>query len=500
MNKHALVGSLLLVLSSMLYGKSYALLVGIDKYKEARPWLQGAKRDAQSLYQTLSRQGVDDITILKDDEATRDAILSSLRRIAGSIQKDDRFYMFFSGHGTSLHDASFAETFRGDKRLLALMENSGALIPTDYSGKNPRETLIIGHRDLRPSFEKIDRKGAVSLVVFDACFSGLTARALPNMRAIRRHLVNPGKIHYKQGKASLTKRSLLPLDKVHFVPRLEHPYKHLIYVASTSTSDWAVEDKNTRRGYLTERVEQCLKGSEDFNRDQRIFRSELDLCLKNSNLPQAPQVYPQNTRLDPILIHYNISGAYRSSSDASLQVENTSGGYTVSDGYSSLQRFDTLNDAERFKKTYRIFDLQGVNNFKMLSFSKEDPDINRKTFTSKEEIRITVESDKKGYLALFTIDSKGDFYLLEPFNDTIEINASQVYTYADSEVAEPFGVDLMKGFLFDNREDLEKLRVFKTDRYGKIRDMKTIDSLYQYLRTLPKESYTTAFLKLRTQK
>ncbi len=484
-----------LTIPLFLWAKSYALVVGIDRYNEADN-LNGAVADAVSLNKMLIDQGIESITLLKNSEATRDNVLYTLQKIAKEIQKDDQFYMFFSGHGTSLQDASFAETFRGDKKLLAMMENSGALIPSDFSRKNVRDTLIIGYRDLRPQFEKIDTKGATSLVVFDACFSGMTSRSLPSRKSRRRHLILPNEIHYDTTSKDSKKRVLLSLNKIYFTPKLDHPYKNLIYIASTSTSDWAVENKNTRRGYLTQQVEQCLKGIGDYNRDQRIFKKELDGCLKNSNLPQAPQVYPQDESVDPFIIGYsNVIETQNT-----LNINSSSGVYTISDNYSQLQQFDNLSDVERFKKSYSIFEIEGSDSFNMVAYESSDLDIAKKTFAKGDNLIITMRSKKGGYLALFSIDSRGHFYILEPYEESKKIHSEMTYRYAESEVGEPLGTDLMKGILFYNKKDLDKLRAFHTDSYGRVRDIDEVEKIYHYLKKLPKSSFETASLKLFTQK
>lgn len=483
------------LLPQVITAKEYALVVGIDKYIEAGR-LSGAVADAQSVKKVLSLQGVDEIILLKDEEATRENILYALRSISKLVRKDDHFYMFFSGHGTSLQDASFAQTFRGDKKLLAMMENSGALIPVDFNMKSARDTLIVGHRDLRPLFETIDKKGAISLVVFDACFSGMTSRSLPSKKTRRRHLFMPEKIHFEGASTKEKRRKLISLNKIYFTPKLTHPYKNLIYVASTSTSDWAVEDKSTQRGYLTQEVERCLSGAVDHNRDHHIFKNELDKCLKNSNLPQAPQVYPQDSKVDPLIIRYSEA----SLDSDTLRVDNVSGTYTIWDNYSQLQVYDNLSDVERFKRAYRIFTLEGRDSFNLVAYNMKTPDTVQKTFVKGDTLKIEIMSKNGGYLALFSIDSKGNFYLLEPYEKSIEVEPFKRYTYTESEVGEPLGVDLMKAILFYSKSDLEYLRNFKTDQYGRVRDVDEVERLYEYLNKLPKSSFEVSSLKLFTQK
>ena len=439
--------------------KSYALIIGINRYKEASR-LSGAVADANALYKMLQNIGVDDITILKDNQATKYNIISSLEKIAQKIDKNDRFYMFFSGHGTSLEDSEFAKEFYGDKKLLAMMEHSGALVPYNFSKKNIKDTLIIGHRDLRTLFEQIDSKGAISLVVFDACFSGMTSRGLISDDN-RRKYIDTSKINSKNIITNIPKRELIPIDNIYFTPKLEYPYKNLIYIASTSSSDWAVEDKNTNRGYLTQQIEKCLSGVDDYNRDNRIFKNELDSCLKNSNLPQAPQLYPQNRDINPLIIRYK----------------------NIKESNNTLQT-DTHLDI------YNIFELKGENIFNIVAYNRDE--IIKKTFKNKEDLIIKIETQKDGYLALFSIDSMGNFYMIEPYQNIIKVKANKLYKYSQSQIGEPLGNELIKAILFYKKRDIERLKEFDSDR--------EINKIFKYLKNLPKSSFQTASLKLFTYK
>ena len=121
------------------------------------------------------------ITTLVDHAAGRDAILDALDKIAEQTSSGDFVFVYFSGHGTSWYDPQNRVLQQGDLKQGDLTPNTGALMPADL---DPQETveekmakLIIGTRDLRPRFEKLD-KGRQVLAVFDACYSGNSVRSV----------------------------------------------------------------------------------------------------------------------------------------------------------------------------------------------------------------------------------------------------------------------------------------------------------------------------------
>ena len=87
------------------YGNSWAIVIGIDDYAKW-PKLQYAVRDAQGVRQTLIDKfgfTAERVVTLKNAEATRAGILRAFHdRLAhGSVQKNDRIFVFFAGHGAT---------------------------------------------------------------------------------------------------------------------------------------------------------------------------------------------------------------------------------------------------------------------------------------------------------------------------------------------------------------------------------------------------------------
>ena len=84
-----------------IYDNSWALIIGIDKYDNVRE-LNYAVKDAESIREILSTSfdfPVENITILKNKNATKQNILKSLSEITKQAGERDRVLVFFAGHG-----------------------------------------------------------------------------------------------------------------------------------------------------------------------------------------------------------------------------------------------------------------------------------------------------------------------------------------------------------------------------------------------------------------
>ncbi|MEA3491818.1 MAG: caspase family protein [Campylobacterota bacterium] len=480
MHKILFASFLIFALTAGVIANSYGLLIGIDRYKSATR-LGGAVADAVELEKLLKRHGIHNTVVLLDNNATKQAIVTALKSIAYNIKRGDLFYMFFSGHGTSLEDKGFQSIVDRESRLLTLLENSGALLPYDFDKNSASRSLLIGSRDLRPLFEKIDAKGALSLVVFDACFSGMSYRSLPSKRKRRRHYT-------------------MPTYDISFNVKKSHPYKSLVYVASTSASDWAVEDTKTHRGYLMQQLEYCLNGTADSNGDKRILKQELKHCIDNSDLPQSPQVYPDDLKVNPQVFKvYTPTGKNSPKQDTGVSLSSSlgGGGYIVQDQYGKIASFSREEQLRRYREAYKIMQLKGQKQFSLQAINQKG--VNQKMYTVGDEIDITVQSSREGYLVLFDLDAEGNLFMIEPYPDKFtNISKNKKINYTDLTIAEPVGVEIMKGFIVSDLKVIEKIQQLSPNNDTGLIDDPT--AIYQLLSTLPKQSYDSALLKLTTYK
>ncbi len=163
-------------------GERYALLVGIDKYEGAdaidkpasngrtrastppkRTWpdLRGAVNDVEAIALVLEEffaYRVDNIRVLRNGEATRDAILGAIDNLAKNVGAGDQVTFYYSGHGSQVRNQKSTEPDGLDE----------SIVPAD----SRRGAKDIRDKELRRRFNRILDRGALLTVVLDSCHSG----------------------------------------------------------------------------------------------------------------------------------------------------------------------------------------------------------------------------------------------------------------------------------------------------------------------------------------
>jgi peptidoglycan/xylan/chitin deacetylase (PgdA/CDA1 family)/uncharacterized caspase-like protein len=142
------------------YGNSWAIVIGIDDYQKW-PKLQYAVRDAGGVRQVLMDKfgfAAERIVSLNNAEATRTGILAAFHdKLAhGGVQRNDRIFVFFAGHGAT--------------RKLSSGRDLGYIVPYD-SDPNQFATDAIPMTEIQNIAESLTAKHA--FFVMDACYSGL---------------------------------------------------------------------------------------------------------------------------------------------------------------------------------------------------------------------------------------------------------------------------------------------------------------------------------------
>jgi peptidoglycan/xylan/chitin deacetylase (PgdA/CDA1 family)/uncharacterized caspase-like protein len=146
--------------ASQGYANSWAIVVGIDDYAKW-PKLQYAVRDARAVSKTLIDKfgfAAERVVTLENAAATRSGILAAFHdRLAhGGVQKNDRIFVFFAGHGATRH--------------LSSGRDLGYIVPFD-SDPAQFATDAIPMTEIQNIAESLTAKHA--LFVMDACYSGL---------------------------------------------------------------------------------------------------------------------------------------------------------------------------------------------------------------------------------------------------------------------------------------------------------------------------------------
>lgn len=86
----------------------WALLIGIDKYKYPEVnQLFGCVNDVELMSKILQENfnfPCDRITLLQNEEATRDNILAAMDALVDNVGEDDIVVIHYSGHGSQMTD------------------------------------------------------------------------------------------------------------------------------------------------------------------------------------------------------------------------------------------------------------------------------------------------------------------------------------------------------------------------------------------------------------
>ena len=146
------------------YTGSRALVVGINRYQSASP-LEFACNDANAVADILKERFSfpnDSVSILQDDKASKEGILSEFVRFANDeVDPDERIIFFFAGHGYT------KVGWRGE---------IGFLVPFD--GDMQDINSLIRWDELTRNAELIRAKHVLFIV--DACYGGTAVqRSLP---------------------------------------------------------------------------------------------------------------------------------------------------------------------------------------------------------------------------------------------------------------------------------------------------------------------------------
>lgn len=143
-----------------LYNKSYAVIIGIDQYKNL-PFdkqLSYAVQDAKGVAEILKKNfKFDEIITLYNGEATKANIMKVLSGDLSKISEKDSVFIFWAGHGytekTSRGDLGYLVPFDGTFEESQLYENiSMTMIKDDISKRIPAKHIFY---------------------VMDSCYSGL---------------------------------------------------------------------------------------------------------------------------------------------------------------------------------------------------------------------------------------------------------------------------------------------------------------------------------------
>ncbi|MGC4047941.1 MAG: caspase family protein [Armatimonas sp.] len=149
----------IIALTGAAQAADQALVIGVNKYPGLRPGsdLNGCVPDAQLMKTELEAYNFQ-VTIITDEQATKQGILTAISELKGKVSGNDKVVIYFAGHGTT--DGADA-----------------AILPND--AKDAGEGSDIKTKELYDAVEGIQT--ASRTLILDSCHSGgmipMSARA-----------------------------------------------------------------------------------------------------------------------------------------------------------------------------------------------------------------------------------------------------------------------------------------------------------------------------------
>ena len=162
-------------LQSAVGGTVRALVVGIDDYARVTPKLQGSVGDARDIAAALRSDGVSDVDLLLDTDATRDAFLAGMRRLLDASEPGDLAVVTYSGHGASVPEYPQFAGLDADGR-------TEVFVMVDYDVTGSATGEVVANKEIEAWLSRFDAKGVDVLFVADSCFGGGMVRGIPDPR------------------------------------------------------------------------------------------------------------------------------------------------------------------------------------------------------------------------------------------------------------------------------------------------------------------------------
>jgi hypothetical protein len=144
-----------------------ALLIGIDKYPKLTQ-LEGCVNDVQLMRGILQDNfgfPPENITLLANDQATRDAILAALDALVERTGQDDVVVIHYAGHGSQMTDREDDEPDGLDETIMPFDAARGEGMNRDITDDEIHLRLV-----------GLGKKTSYTTLIFDSCHSGTITR------------------------------------------------------------------------------------------------------------------------------------------------------------------------------------------------------------------------------------------------------------------------------------------------------------------------------------
>ena len=159
----------------MLSAKKYALIIAIGDYNTSTGWSAiSSENDIPIIKGSLLKHGFqeEDISILKNDQATKKGIITAVNQLKSKLSKGDIVVIHYSGHGQQIFDDNGDEVDNLDEALVPY--DAWAKFNAKYKGENHLrdDEIQVFTNEIR---NILGNEGQL-LMILDSCHSGSATR------------------------------------------------------------------------------------------------------------------------------------------------------------------------------------------------------------------------------------------------------------------------------------------------------------------------------------
>lgn len=328
----------------------HALLIGVGDYKNSFGKdfadLDGPAYDIESMRKVVQEQmdvRPENLRVLLDKDATKQAIVSEVERLASTAKRGDSVFIYFSGHGTSskwVDDSS-------QLSIVNMPDGTGALVPYDFDPvtskgelRSPDELaaqLVIGRRDLRPLLEEMDQQDIHTWVVVDACYSGNAVRGRFNLKpSPTRHIalgrLGKQKRHRTRSVGDTACRNCDGRKSVS-----GYPYENIVFFSAASEAELAKDmdgietHDGVPHGAFTDSLLRVLaeKPVSEFNY-KSLFASVENTMKAHCNCQHSPNLLPRKRSPKSLSLNQSVMMTDDSGSDIDAEIQPSDREFRVS--------------------------------------------------------------------------------------------------------------------------------------------------------------------------
>lgn len=408
MHKHVILFLSCLLLSTHVMAADKALIIGVGQYANKNNNLPGIDLDVDLFTQTVRRLGVtkQNTLVLMDSNATENNIKRAFAQFLSKVAKNDRVFVYFSGHGSQIADYDGDEPDGLDEFL----------VTHEFDHRAPIKGVLTDD-EFNQLLSSVPSNYVYAFV--DACHSGTISRGLTNIpmsnrslgeeQAVEKFLSYPGMPIAKSSQQKPTE---------HITTKNEHqkqPVQHANYITLSATQD-------------DESALATRKGS--------IFTLGINQAVLKA-LQQKVAVTPNG------LLHNATQFVYRNTPKEKRYTPSLNGNKALYE-----QPLETTRNAE-----------DGEFWSQLTALANSQPNISVTTaksiFKLNETIQLEVNIPIDGYLNIVTVDQNDEATVLFPnkFSANNRVSAGQHFLFSPEKMgfrfyaAEPLGQTLIVAYI-----------------------------------------------------